>query len=89
MIRLAAVAGLVLLLAACQDGAQVPPNTKLPPLPADLRTCFVGVVEIPKGALTVGQVEALWKQERVRSIAMQRCGKRLIAWVDDLRSGWK
>ena len=79
-----------LLLAGCnEDNVYVPPETKLPPIPADIQRCFVGVVVIPKRALTVGDVERLWKSDRVRSIAMQRCGTRLLAWYTDLRASWR
>lgn len=78
-----------LLLAGCEvsgNGASV----RLPPAPADIQMCFrqSGVV-IPNRALTVADVESLWKQDRVRLVVMQRCGNRILAWYDQLRAGWK
>jgi hypothetical protein len=32
---------------------------------------------------------ALWKEDRVRLVVEQRCGKRFLAWYGDLRKGWK
>jgi len=60
-------------------------STQLPPVPAELRACFKGVVKIKDAPLTVGEVEALWKNDRVRAVATDRCGKRLAAWYDTLR----
>lgn len=76
-------------LAGCATSASVvpPPAAILPEPPSDLRTCFVGVVDIPVRDLTVADVERLWKQDRVRSAAMQRCGLRLLKWIDELREG--
>lgn len=47
------------------------------------------MVEIPDRALTVGDVERLWKTDRVRVVVMQRCGGRLIALYDQLRRTWR
>lgn len=79
---------LPMLLTGCVESAKPPASTPLPDIPTDIRTCFVGVVEIPPGRLTVGDVEKLWKIDRVRSIAMRRCGTRLIAYYDQLRRSW-
>ena len=79
------------LLAGCDpsDSRLPPPGTRLPAIPADIRTCFKGVVEIPDRDLTVGDVEKLWKQDRVRAVVSQRCGTRLVGWYGQLRSKWK
>lgn len=79
-----------MLLSACVGSGDKPPaSAVLPLIPADIRACFVGVVEIPAGRLTVGQVERLWKSDRVRAIAMRRCGARLIKFYDDLKANWR
>ncbi|WP_407122726.1 hypothetical protein [Bradyrhizobium sp. STM 3561] len=44
---------------------------------------------MPRKVLTVAEVESLWKQDRVRLVVEQRCGKRFLAWYGDLRKGWK
>lgn len=61
----------------------------LPDIPADIRACFVGVVEIPAGPLTVGDVERLWKSDRLRAVVMRRCGTRLVLFYDHLRRTWR
>jgi hypothetical protein len=81
---------LPMLLAGCATSANiVPPKTSLPPVPADIQACFVGVVDIPDRDLMVADVERLWKADRVRSLAQQKCGKRLLAWVADLKANWQ
>jgi len=80
---------LLMLLAGCATSASVapPPAALVPEPPADIRACFVGVVDIPVRDLTVAEVERLWKQDRIRAVAMQRCGQRLLTWIDELREG--
>lgn len=59
-------------------------------MPGDLRNCFKrGGVDIPNRALTVSDVESLWKQDRVRIVALGQCGNRTIAWYDQLRTKWR
>lgn len=79
----------LLFLAAC-----TPPGTSasgsLPGVPADIQACFRhSAVAIPDRALTVADVESLWKQDRVRLAAMRRCGARILAWYGDLQVNWK
>lgn len=78
-------------LAACDQSVNaLPPSTQLPPMPADLRACLErSGVDIPDRALTVAEVERLWKQDRLRIVVMRNCGRRVIAWYDDLRKGWR
>ena len=85
-----ALALIATLLAGCEESDKPPPATVLPAIPADIRSCFArsGAV-IPDREMTVGEVETLWKQDRAFGRAMKRCGKRLIAWYDDLRARWK
>ena len=78
-----------MLLTACEEFGSPPATTQLPPIPEDIRTCFVGVVDIPDRALTVGDVERLWKTDRVRSIIMRRCGLRVLTFYDELRANWR
>jgi hypothetical protein len=60
----------------------------LPPVPADIAACFRGVVDVPDRDLTVGDVERLWSQDRLRAVAMRQCGNRLIEWHESIRKGW-
>ena len=61
------------------------PKPAPPVVPADLRHCFNGLVEKPDAEqLPVDQVEKLWKVERKRSAAKDRCGARLLLWIDDV-----
>lgn len=74
-----------MLLAGCVTSGRVTLSTQLPPVPNEFRTCFKGVVAIKDAPLTVGEVEALWKNDRVRAVATDRCGKRLVSWYETLR----
>lgn len=77
-----------LLLAGCDP--QGAPAQELPPLPADIVACLKqSGVEIPKRALTVADVERLWKTDRLRIVVMRNCGARAIAWYGELRARWK
>lgn len=78
-----------MLLAGCgQQPATV--SSSLPTVPADIQTCFRGgPANVPQKALTVAEVESLWKQDRVRLVVEQRCGRRFLAWYGDLRKGWR
>jgi hypothetical protein len=52
-----------------------------PVVPADIQKCFeAGPVKIPVRKLTAGEVEALWGNDRIRIVVMQKCGKRFLAW---------
>jgi hypothetical protein len=44
---------------------------------------------VPLGALNAGEIEQLWKNDRVRVVVMQKCGKRFYAWYESLRVSWK
>lgn len=78
----------VLVVAGCDP--QGAPAQELPPLPADIVACLkASGVDIPKRALTVQDVERLWKTDRLRIVVMRNCGARAIAWYSDLRARWK
>jgi hypothetical protein len=84
----------VVLLAALALGACAPQPRRhrfqggLPSVPADIQTCFrAGPGKVPQKALSVAEVESLWKQDRVHEVVLQRCGKRFLAWYGDLRKG--
>jgi hypothetical protein len=89
--RIPPLVATVAFLAACNESAPKPPaHTPLPPIPADIQACLKGAgVKIPDRALTVGEVERLWGQDRLRIVVMRRCGGRLIAWYEELRANWK
>lgn len=77
------------LLAACETSSNSVKGT-LPAPPSDIQLCFrqSGVV-IPDRALTIYDVESLWKQDRIRIAVLNRCGNRLLSWYDDLRRNWQ
>lgn len=52
-----------------------------PVVPADIQKCFEGgPIKLPARALTAGEVESLWGNDRIRIVVLQKCGKRFIAW---------
>ena len=61
----------------------------LPPVPADLQSCFRDVAELPDRELSAGEIEELWKLDRYRAVLEQRCGVRFLAWYESLRKGWR
>jgi hypothetical protein len=77
-----------MLLAACGPSDKEVPAA-LPYAPADLQHCFREATGVPDKALTVSEVEALWKEDRVRLIVNKRCGERMQAWYASLRKNWK
>lgn len=44
---------------------------------------------MPDKALSVSEVESLWKVDRIRVVVNQRCGARMLTWYADLQSHWK
>jgi hypothetical protein len=65
-------------------------NVELPPVPADIQLCFQGgPVDIPVRALTAGDVEALWGNDRVRVVVLKKCGTRFLTWYETIRKGIK
>jgi hypothetical protein len=46
-------------------------------------------VTIPDRELTVGEVERLWAQDRLRIVIMRKCGVRIVAWYEHLRATWR
>lgn len=81
-----------LALAGCDPLAQVPAlDTPIPAIPAALRKCIESAagVNIPRRALTVGEIERLWKSDRVTIVVLRKCGRQLIAFHDTLRKGWR
>lgn len=76
------------LLGGCDP--RTSPAGSLPGVPADIQACFrKAAVAIPNRALTVADVESLWKQDRIRLVAMRTCGNRFLAWYADLQRDWK
>ena len=77
-----------MLLAGCQQPATV--HGSLPTVPADIQTCFRGgPVAVPVKALTVAEVESLWKEDRVKQVVLRQCGNRFLAWYGDLQKRWR
>lgn len=72
------------------DTAAPPPRSALPAMPVDIRQCFnTALSNPPDRDLTVEEVEAAWKSDRVRFAVMRTCGKRFTAWYDNLRARWQ
>jgi hypothetical protein len=60
--------------------------TRLIEIPADIRACVsTSGVAIPERALTIAEVESLWKQDRVRIAVVRGCLKRALAFYDEQR----
>lgn len=81
-----------LLLAGCDDEQMhnLPPNTRLPPLPVSLRQCLQrSGVAVPHRRLTVGEVERLWRTDRLTIVAMRQCGNRINAFYNTLQKRWR
>jgi hypothetical protein len=79
-----------LALTACVESASPPPATPLPPLPTELKSCLKGAgVTIPDRELTVGEVEKLWAQDRLKIVVMRKCGARVVSWYATLRATWR
>lgn len=84
-----ALVSISILSAGCVARGE-PLKASLPSAPGDIRACFRGgAPEIPERALTVADVERLLKQDGVRIAVLQRCGKRFLAWYDQLKAEWK
>ena len=66
-------------------------QSALPMAPADIQACFRtnGPVKVPRKALTVAEVESLWKEDRVRAVVLRKCGARFLSWYEALQRGWK
>jgi hypothetical protein len=84
------VTAAALALAGCQPSATTVQG-QLPTVPADIQACFRanGPVKVPHKALTVAEVESLWKEDRVRAVVLRKCGQRFQAWYDDLQKRWR
>jgi hypothetical protein len=79
----------MLLLAGCNPPGSV--TSTLPMAPADIQACFRthSPVKVPRKALTVAEVESLWKEDRVRAVVLRKCGTRFLSWYEALQRGWK
>ena len=87
-----ALALIALQLGACAtSGSGVPlPKSQLPPVPADIQQCLrTSGVAIPDRDLTAGEVEGLWKKDRVKIVVLRTCGNRFMTWYEGLRQTWK
>lgn len=88
--RYATAAALVAALALAACNPQSTTSGQLPTVPADIQACFrTGPVKVPQKALTVAEVESLWKQDRVRVAVQRACGQRFLAWYSDLQKRWR
>lgn len=86
MLLLALIA---LPLAACGPSDNTSTTTALPSVPADIQACFRAAGNVPDKALNAGEIEALWKSDRVKVAVNARCGARALSWYESLRVNWK
>ncbi|MEP9350587.1 hypothetical protein [Xanthobacter sp. KR7-225] len=87
-----ALASTLLLLAACAASVEPPrpPEPELPPAPAEIVACLhMQGVEIPERAISDGEAEKLWGDDRRIGAALGRCGRRFVAWYEQLRTEWR
>lgn len=91
---LAIFAALVALTGCASNGnvdtSAPPPRSQLPPVPVDIRQCFSAALgTLPDRDMTVAEVEAAWKSDRVRFRMTKSCALRFLAWYDDVRARWQ
>lgn len=80
----------VLFVAGCTPPGGTSPSGSLPTVPADIQACFrKAAATIPDRALTVADVESLWKRDRKTLVIQRQCGNRFLAWYGDLQRDWK
>lgn len=80
----------LLLLTGCDEQNPIPPNSQLPPFPADLSACFKQAgVTLPNRKLTAGEVEKFWKTDRKAIVVQRLCGARVESWYAALRRDWR
>ena len=79
----------LLFLAGCAPPGSV--SGSLPTVPADIQACFRtnGPVKVPQKALTIAEVESLWKDDRLHEVVLRKCGNRFLNWYNGLRRSWK
>jgi len=83
-----ALACLLPMLSACVSSGSKG-GAQLPDIPADVRQCFNQIVpKPPAGAMTDGDVILLVSKLKRSEAQKTDCGRRLIAWYDDIRSRW-
>ena len=84
---------LAMMLTACvtsYDLQQAAPKLDLPPVPAGLKICFdKAPAPAPPGNLSRAQVFAILADLKASDQAKTDCGRRLIAWFEDLARGFK
>lgn len=73
------VLGLLILTGCGPSG-----KAALPPIPADIKTCFAAETEAPAGELTKADVMRLIASLRASEVSKTMCGKRLIGLYEDL-----
>ena len=82
---------LLLLLSACAASNNLPVAVAptLPPIPAHLGVCFSGVTDLPSGDWTNAQVVEILANLRSSELQMNRCGRELIAFYEQLAEDLK
>lgn len=77
-------------LSGCFESDSGTTPGKLPPVPADIQSCFREALPMQQPrAFTVAEVESLWKDDRIRNVVLRQCGNRFLEWYNSLRRGWK
>lgn len=78
------------LLGGCPSNEVASPGS-LPTVPADIQACFrdAAGTAIPNRALTVAEIESLWKTDRVQVVVLKKCGTRFINWYNNIQKRWR
>ena len=75
-------------LTACAGLSTVKTRPRIPEVPADIQVCFEQRVKVPgkQGTpLTQGQIAILISQLWASDANKTRCGRRLLAFINNLR----
>lgn len=70
---------MMLPLAGCVTSNEYEPRpvTILPDIPSDLKLCRTGPTDFNPQKLSAGEIEKLWKRDRIRLIKVNNCYIRL------------
>ena len=89
-LRMAMASALTLLtLSACAPSLKgAPDNLVLPPVPADIQACLASEPTVFPNAKNLTSAALLRLVARLRASEIEKlsCGRRLLAWYEDLRA---
>lgn len=77
---LAIILTVPLQLATCQQGTgRLPIDAQFPDVPKDIKVCAQrGVAKIPDRDLAADETESTWKGDRLTTVEVRQCLRRLI-----------